>query len=432
MSKQPKHTPGPDERRVPITRGAHGMTNNPAHQVIEFAVALPEPYDHPGGKISLTIYFADGGKKILQPGDYPEWLKAAYYLKGCSPACGPKGNYEVWRRWASQVENFTDDAELHGKVWLAIDPYRGWKNCVDAVAMLRMNSKPDAPVERHPVQLVVKVSHDKFDPKPITLFVEDSREHPIKITELDPNNNADMVKAVYCLKSKDICPTAFNVQADGFKLLERWHGQAEAQMPDLDLLTMWQSVLPAERFEGNPPAGDAPDPIQSARSRIGQLLDEHTNLADTLTDSWADQGRVAVDPDAIIVDNLPKLQQRLADLFAELHKHHTADQLVLKARGATVQDCHSLGLLSDDDMANHLADCLMVILGKPVSAKAAKAIMLTAVEYSNGEPAYLDVKKKNEELRGALVAMRDAFDVGQPATSESAIGKARSALGATK
>ncbi len=364
-----------------------------------------------------STYSLDYDGMILNPELYGDWVSAAYLLKGCTPAVDKIGNFAVWRQWSSgsAIHNNEVTPEKARELWDRINPESGVKAAVDlALTVTRQGADP------HPVQLVVKVSYDKCDPKPITLFVEDSREHPIKITELNPNNNADMVKAVYCLKSKDICPKAFQVQADGFKLLERWHGQAEAQMPDLDLLAMWQSVLPAERFDDKLQASDVPGAILSSRSRIGTLLDEHTALAGTLFganfEMTDEQGALVINQDSIIVDDLPKLQQRLADLFDELTKSQADQQLVLKARGVTVQDCHTLGLLSDDDMANHLADCLTVVLGKPVGAKAAKAVILDAVQSDGDTSAYVTrlaysaVQKENDDLRLQCGGMQSTLD----------------------
>lgn len=311
-----------------------------------------------------SVYRLQYDGHTLYPDLYRDWISAAYLLKGCEPAADTIGNFAVWRQWASQSSvKYAQDIDQAARIWAAINEQTGAKQAAEDAKRV-MGPAP----ERHPVQLVVKVSHDRCEPKPITLFVEDLRpEAKATCRQLDPNIHDDIEMAIYCLKSKGLCCSPmYKVQADGFKLLNEWYGQAEAQVEDLVLLSWWESVLP--------PDVAAPEPVQSSRSRIGQVLDRFTQSVSEAT----------ISDQTLVLRNLPELQQQLADLVETLITERIGQQQVLKARGATVLDCHELGLLSDDDMANHMADCLMVVLGKPVGAKAAKNIMLTAMDYANG------------------------------------------------
>jgi len=313
-----------------------------------------------------SVYRLQYDGHTLYPDLYRDWISAAYLLKGCEPAADTIGNFAVWRQWASQSSvKYAHDIDQAARIWAAVDPHAGAKQAADDVKAV-MGPAP----ERHPVQLVVKISHDKCDPKPITLFVEDLRpEAKATCRQLDPNIHDDIEMAIYCLKSKGLCCSPmYKVQADGFKLLNEWYGQAESQVEDLVLLSWWESVLP--------PDVAAPEPVQSSRSRIGQILDRFTQSVSEAT----------ISGQTLVVQNLTELQQQLADLVETLITERIGQQQVLKARGATVLDCHQLGLLSDDDMANHMADCLMVILGKPVGAKAAKAVILAAAGHVRDEP----------------------------------------------
>lgn len=358
-----------DARRVMDDEGRKG--NHQFHRHIDSE-----------GRISFKI-----GDQALDPTNRKEQIVAAHLLKQYDhPDNGIIAGTQ-WVNWLGVRASHCLAFERLTKAWFAFSP-------VDDIATVAKLIDPileevlgeeRAPVEPHPVQLVVKVSHDRCEGKPITLFVHNRREHPIAIKKLDPNNDSDVTQAIYCLKSKAICPPMYQAPDDAFKLFSQWYGQAGQVVQDSALLAWWEMTLPAERF------ADVPAPVQSSRSRIGQVLDRFTTSAYLITgypfslDSCHDED-AGISSDNLIVSDLPALQQQLADLVETLITERIGQQQILKARGATVLDCHQLGLLSDDDMANHLADCLMVIMGKPVGAKAAKSIILAAADHVKDEP----------------------------------------------
>jgi hypothetical protein len=337
-----------------------------------------------------SVYRLQYDGKTLYPDLYRDWISAAYLLKGCEPPADTIGNFNVWRLWASQssvkhAQAGIDQAGIDQveRIWSAINSQTGVEQAIDDA---KRAGDPDLLVEQtgDPDLLIVRIEHN---PRRVRLY--------LKQGELDCADYGDWMAGAAALRSPEIRPPVIENDDLAFCLWNEWSCQSEkhAQAAREDRIRVWETLpittqapVPAEV------AADAPEPVQSARSQIGQVLNRYTeNAGSVLGYSFDLYSAESVSGDTIsdsslVVRNLPELQQQLADLVETLITERIGQQQVLKARGATVLDCHQLGLLSDDDMANHMADCLMVILGKPVGAKAAKAVILAAAGHVRDEP----------------------------------------------
>lgn len=97
----------------------------------------------------------------------------------------------------------------------------------------------------------------------------------------------------------------------------------------------------------------------------GTIVDSPKNAIAAALDRFTD-----VSGNAVHVTDLAGLQEALNSLIAP-----PVTAQVLQARGKTMIELVALGLLNDDDMANHMADCFTAITGKPCTAKHAEAFI---------------------------------------------------------
>lgn len=427
----------PEAMRDAIRQAAKANRRSDTAEILDrlehsFAVPSPTEGAQPMGSTKFSRHIDDEGRVSFKIGDHAldptnrkEQIVAAHLLKKYDHPDNSDIAGEQWINWLGVRRSQESFRRLMVAAWCAFTSQHDIADVAKRIGPIleEVFGHQPAPVERHPVQLVVKVSHDKSHPKPITLFVEDSREQPVSIRELDPNNDSDVTKAIYCLKSEGICPPFYADIDKAFRLLTNWYGQAEQQVTDEALKTWWDSVLPAGQLSPEQ------QPNQSARSRIGHVLDRFTETAGDLVGysfdlRCAQLSEETINDQTLVLRDLPALQQELADLFASILTQHAGQQQVLKARGATVLDCHQLGLLSDDDMANHLADCLMVMLDKPVGAKAAKSIMLSAIDYAHGADFTADREVPQGESRQAADALEACDWSGMPIGNKAIIAQA--------
>jgi hypothetical protein len=324
------------------------------------------------GRISFKI-----GDQTLDPTNREEQIAVAHLLRTYDHLTNTHIAGDQWVQWLGVDSS---DTERHRRLIRAWGMLAREDDITTVAKMIRpileeVLAEPGLVVEQtgDPDLLVVRIEHN---PRQVRLY--------LKRGELDCTKYDDWMAGAAALRSPDRRPPAINSDEIAYRLWVEWSEQSPFERHTPDLKKVWDS-FPAERFADAP---DIPEPVQSSRSRVGQVLNRFTQSAGNVVgysfDLYSSESvsEDTISGQTLVVRNLPELQQQLADLVETLITERIGQQQVLKARGATVLDCHQLGLLSDDDMANHMADCLMVLLGKPVGAKAAKSIMLAAVDYA--------------------------------------------------
>jgi hypothetical protein len=101
-----------------------------------------------------------------------------------------------------------------------------------------------------------------------------------------------------------------------------------------------------------------------------ELVDSPQNTIAALLDRFTEKSEIHVDPTWTITD-LSALQYELNKLIAP----PVVAPEVLEAKGHTLKDLVSLGLMTDEDMANHLADCAASLPGPAFTAKRIMSIL---------------------------------------------------------
>jgi len=228
--------------------------------------------------------------------------------------------------------------------------------------------QPHTTLENHPMQpntLKVETMPDPANPDVtvVTLTLDD--------TTLNPAHYDDWLEAAHYLRTVSRTPKEEN---DNYKVWVDWSRQAPAYKDtSMDVFAKkWLSLEPTTAFAETladlrdtlapEPLGTAwPTPPDSFRAEHAIKRDTPANAIATILDQ-----NTAERCGQLYIENVAKLQQELTDLISP--KPEPA-QLVLEAKGHTLIDLVQLGLLSDEDMANHLADCAASLSGQPFSAK---------------------------------------------------------------
>lgn len=171
--------------------------------------------------------------------------------------------------------------------------------------------------------------------------------------ELNPAKYDDWLLGGHYLKLAD---------ADNFDGWVSWSCQSKGTVASLDDMTRrWESFT--EVVTGHPPVTDLAPVIDG---QAGELVDSPKNAIAIALDRFTD-----VSGNAVHVTDLAGLQEALNEIITPA----VAAPQVLQARGKTMIELVALGLLNDDDMANHMADCFTAITGKPCTAKHAEAFI---------------------------------------------------------
>lgn len=106
--------------------------------------------------------------------------------------------------------------------------------------------------------------------------------------------------------------------------------------------------------------------IANQDARAAELVDSPQNTIAALLERFTNErcGQ-------IYIEDVAALQQALNDLIAP----PVVAPEVLEAKGHTLKDLVSLGLITDEDMANHLADCAASLPGPAFTAKRIMSIL---------------------------------------------------------
>jgi hypothetical protein len=188
--------------------------------------------------------------------------------------------------------------------------------------------------------------------------VSNAGEITLKLNEvtLDPARYEDWLNGGRYLKLAD--PANFNGWVS-------WSNQ-DKSMPKLPnylalMQKRWDSFT--EVVTGHAPVTDFTPTIEG---QAGELATSTKNAIAAALDRFTDErcGQ-------LYVTDMGELQEALNELIPS---PPVAAQ-VLQARGQTMLELVALGLLSDEDMANHMADCFTAITGKPCTAKHAEAFI---------------------------------------------------------
>lgn len=149
---------------------------------------------------------------------------------------------------------------------------------------------------------------------------------------------------------------------NNFQTWVDWSNQHLSVKADREkMLRVWESFSTIALH--HPPVTDFTPAIDG---QAGELADSPKNAIAIALDRFTD-----VSGNAVHVTDLAGLQEALNEIISPA----VAAPQVLQARGNTMIELVALGLLNDDDMANHMADCFTAITGKPCTAKHAEAFI---------------------------------------------------------
>lgn len=204
-------------------------------------------------------------------------------------------------------------------------------------------------------------------------------QREFKVTTM-PNKLLDRTDVVLVLDGTTLNPAVYDDWVLGGRYLKgvrdsagnfdtwvSWSKQAGsvAFLTTEDYLKRWKSIgvdtisgawptpsittPPAAQSLSQPLPTDGADLANTPRNAIAAILDKYTNDRCGL----------------LYVEDISELQNALTDLMAP----PPTPAPVLEAKGHTLIDLVSLGLLTDEDMANHLADCAESLTGQRFTAK---------------------------------------------------------------
>lgn len=195
---------------------------------------------------------------------------------------------------------------------------------------------------------VIIAGHGVSNAGEITLKLDD--------VTLDPAKYDDWLNGGRYLKLAD--PANFNGWVS-------WSNQAKDMPKPANYLERMQSRWDSftEVVTGHAPVTDFTPTIEG---QAGELATSTKNAIAAALDRFTD-----ISGNAVHVTDLAGLQAALNDLIPS----PPVAAEVLQAKGNTLIELVQMGLMTDEDMANHLADCASNLAGQPFTAKRIMSIL---------------------------------------------------------